>query len=268
MELFYHRYTAFHNNIVLLKLLFLSFILYLQAFYIGKGQTLMDKMTKLLKKNERYLIFDESGNLGSSGWYFIIACIDTDNCKELHNIIHKKLGIAKKMFPELAMLHSNEIKAKDAYPCIKYHILECIANKDLRISYIVSDLNHVKPSLLNDKNILYNFLMKLLIEELISENDNGTTINIICDKHSTKVASGNSFSDYIKLFLLYEKDFDVNLNIQYLDSDAKNAYIVQAADYIANALYGYYEYNDKIYYERFKHKLNAALLFPRKLFGK
>ena len=81
----------------------------------------MAQKAEILKKNERYLIFDESGNLGSSGRYFVIACIDTNNYKALHNIMHKKLGIAKKMFHELSILHSNEIKAKEAYPCIKYH---------------------------------------------------------------------------------------------------------------------------------------------------
>lgn len=108
--------------------------------------------------NQRCLIFDESGNLGNSGRYFVIACIDTHNYKALHNIIKKKLGVAKQLFQELACLHSNEIKAKDAYPCVKYHILECIANKDLSISYIVADLKYIKPALLEDKNILYNYL--------------------------------------------------------------------------------------------------------------
>ena len=48
----------------------------------------------------------------------------------------------------------------------------------------------------------------------------------------------------------------------------RGKHIVQAADYIANALYGYYEYGDNIYYSRFKHKLGSVLLFPWKLFGK
>lgn len=217
---------------------------------------------------ERYLIFDESGNLGSQGRYFVIACIDTYDQKSLHNIMHKKLGVAKTMFKKLAALHANEIKAKDAYPCIKYHILECIARKNLGISYVVADLHHVRPDLLKDKNILYNYLMRLIIEKLVTEKDNGTTINIICDNHTTKVASANSFSDYIKLYLLYEKDLHLNLKIKYMDSDAKNAYIVQAADYVANALYGYYEYGDALYFSRFKYKIKNALLFPRKLFGK
>lgn len=217
---------------------------------------------------QRYLIFDESGNLGSSGRYFVIACIDTYNIKALHNVMHKKLGMAKKMFPELSLLHSNEIKAKDAYPCIKYHILECIANKELSISYIVADLHHIKASLLENKNILYNYLMKLLIEKLVTEKDNNITLNILCDNHSTKVASANSFSDYIKLFLLYEKEYNIDLKIKYFDSNSKNAYIIQAADYVANALYGYFEYNDDIYYDRIMKKTNIHILFPWKSFGK
>ena len=218
-------------------------------------------------KNERCLIFDESGNLGSVGRYFVIACIDTHDYKSLHNIMKKKLGVAKQLFQELACLHSNEIKAKDAYPCIKHHILETIASKDLSISYIVADLNHIKPSLLDDKNILYNYLMKILIDHLVSSKDNNTTINIICDNHTTKIASGNSFKEYIKLHLLYEKNYDLKLNIVYLDSDAKNAYPVQAADYIANALYGYYEYNDSVYFKLFKNKINHPLKFPLNKFG-
>lgn len=217
---------------------------------------------------ERCLIFDESGNLGSSGRYFVIACIDTRNYKSLHNIMKKKLGIAKQLFQELACLHSNEIKAKDAYPCIKYHILESIVRKELSISYIVADLKYVKKNLLDDKNILYNFLMKLLIDRLVSDKDNNSTLNIICDNHTTKIASGNSFEEYIKLHLIYEKEYELNLNVVYMDSDDRNAYPVQAADYVANALYGWFEHEDTIYYDRFRTKINIASKFPYKNFGK
>lgn len=219
-------------------------------------------------KNQRCLIFDESGNLGNSGRYFVIACIDTRNYKELHNVMKRKLGAAKLLFQELACLHSNEIKAKDAYPCIKYHLLEVIATKELSISYIVADLKYVKPNLLKEKNIFYNYLMKLLIDKLVSEKDNNSTLNIICDNHTTKIASGNSFEEYIKLHLLYESDYDIRINVTYLDSDDSNAYPVQAADYVANALYGLYEYNDNIYYDRFKEKVNHKVRFPYKSFGK
>ncbi len=218
-------------------------------------------------ENERCLIFDESGNLGNSGRYFVIACIDTKNYKSLHNVMKNKLRIAKKQFPELALLHSNEIKAKEAYPCIKYHILETIAKKELSISYIVADLKHVKPALLKEKNIFYNYLMRLLIDRLVSQKDNGNTINIICDNHTNKVGSVNSFEEYIKLHLIYEKNYDIQLNVEYMDSDDRHAYPVQAADYVANALYGYFEYTDGLYYSQFKSCIDKKLKFPSKTFS-
>lgn len=47
--------------------------------------------TKYMYSNERCLIFDESGNLGADGRYFVISCIDTMNAKSLHNIMKRKL---------------------------------------------------------------------------------------------------------------------------------------------------------------------------------
>jgi len=219
-------------------------------------------------KSERCIIFDESGNLGNSGRYFTIACIDTTHFKSLHNVMKKKLGIAQKLFPELASLHSNEIKAKDAYPCIKHHILEILTGKDLEISYIVADLHHIRPYLLEDKNILYNYLMRLLLDKLVNEGDNNSVINIICDNKTTKVKSINSFAEYIKLHFIYERGYDLKLNVVYMDSDDKNAFSVQAADYVANALYGMYEHGNSSFYDCFKEKICIACEFPYANFGK
>ena len=67
--------------------------------------------------SDRCLIFDESGNLGRQGRYFVIACIDTYDRKALHNVMKRKLLRAKQIFPELSV-HANEIKAAEAHPCI------------------------------------------------------------------------------------------------------------------------------------------------------
>lgn len=219
-------------------------------------------------KNERCLIFDESGNLGTSGRYFVIACIDTRNAKSLHNIMKRKLKQASDKFPELKSAHSNEIKAKDAYPCVKFHILECIISKDISISYIVVDLKHIETRLLKDKNILYNFASKILISRLITKKDDGTIINIIFDNKTTKISSKNSLREYIIAYLLYEEGIDVKINFQYKDSDANDAYIIQAADYVANALYNKYEFNNSLYSDLLDFKINEQQKFPYKNFGK
>lgn len=218
--------------------------------------------------NERCLIFDESGNLGVLGRYFVISCIDTMNAKSLHNIMKRKLKQAGDKFPELKSLHAHEIKAKDAYPGVKYHILESIISKDVTISYMIIDLYHIEERLLRDKNILYNFASKILISKLITKADEGKTVNILFDNKTTKIASKNSLREYIIAHIVYEEGLDVNINFEYKDSDAGDAFIIQAADYVANALYAKYEYGNGIYEKLIRKKVNIVQHFPYKNFGK
>jgi hypothetical protein len=111
-------------------------------------------------------------------------------------------------------------------------------------------------------------MMKLLLVRLITKRDNGSPVNIICDNHTTKVGSTNSLTEYIKIEFLLERNFNINLNIQLVDSDDKNAYPVQAADYVANALYGSYEFNDSTYSSKLEGVVHRKVEFPYKQFGK
>ena len=201
------------------------------------------------------------------GRYFVISCIDTYKIKPLSNIMRRKILVAQHLFPELAVLHNHEVKAKDAYPCVKYHIAECIVKKEVSISYIVADLRHIKPTLLEDKNILYNYLMKILLDQIISEKDNGSVIHIMYDQHTTKVGSTNSMEEYIKLHFLYDKGLDIKLDFKSFDSDDANAFHIQAADYVANAIYIHYEYGTSDYFRIYSQILNKQLLFPFRNFG-
>lgn len=226
----------------------------------------MEKMSMIFN-SERHLIFDESGNLGKDGRYFVIACIDTDNVKELHNIMKRKIEIARLKFPTMKT-HTNEIKASEAFPCVKYHLLECIAKKNIKISYIVADLKYVEDRLLEDKNIFYNYIEVMLTKELIRSKDFGNKINIISDSKTTKVTSVDSFAGYLKAKINYEMNINVELNVKYLDSNAKDAYIVQAADYVANAIYAKYEYGQSLYFDILKNSFEIIEEFPRDKFGK
>ena len=223
----------------------------------------MEKMYK----NERCLVFDESGNLGSDGKYFVIACIDTYDYKSVYNSMKRKIKQAKDLFPKLGEMHQYEIKAKDAYPCVKYHILETLNKKNIKIHYIVADLDWVKPILLKDKNIFYNFITKLLLDSIISDSDKNTVINIIMDNKTTKVTSKDSLFDYIKLYFNGDKDYEIEFNCMYKDSDASDAYVVQAADYVANAVYNQYEFGNSDYISQAPDVIGRVCRFPYSHFG-
>lgn len=220
-----------------------------------------------LTTKDKTLIFDESGNMGTSGRYFVISCIETNNPKEIHNIVKKKLLKVKKDFPK-SKFQGCELKAAKALPAIKELILKSACSKNIKISYIVIDLTHVEARLLKDKNLLYNFACKLLINKIIPTKLDSPSLNIWFDNHTTKVHSRNSFSDYIKIELIYNNHIVDDVQVCYIDSDAGDAYVVQAADYIANALYAKYEYNNDRYFNLIKSKINIFEHFPYEKFGK
>jgi hypothetical protein len=221
----------------------------------------------IMADNIRTIIFDESGNMGTDGRFFVIACIDTINRKSLHNLMKKKLLAIKKQFPK-ALFDGFEHKAKDANKTSKQEILSVIAKNQYSISYIVADLKYVSAKLLDDKNILYNYLIKLLVDELIDNTFANCNLHIKLDNKSIKVKSQNSFSDYINLYLNYEKEKNLEIDVKYIDSKSGEGFVVQAADYIANALYAYYEYGNSTYYDIIKPCINIVILYPKDKFCK
>ena len=210
------------------------------------------------------LNFDESGNFGKRGRYFTIACVATENTKPLSNVMKKAVLKTKNTFPEFA--NHSEVKASDAYPPIKDYFLRKIASKDVSIRYIVADLHHVKKQLLEDENLLYNFMLKFVIEPVAMKKGlKHLVINL--DKRSIKVKSTNSFEGYIKIRLNYELNLDINIEVKYVESH--NSYAIQAADFIANAVNARYEYGKEhgYYYDLIEDKIVQKELFPRRFFG-
>lgn len=212
-----------------------------------------------------YFYFDESGNLGRGRNSFVISCIFTREPKELHNIIKKTL-LRLKQNSEKDNFNSNELKASAAKPESREIILNNISKKDLKISYIVANKNEIYDYLFKDKNILYNYLLKLLLKNYTDvfrkAGQEGSTIHLILDNRDIKVKSKNSFAEFIKEHFIYYKNINVNINVEYKDSKAKDAYNVQAADYIAHALYSYYEFGNARYYSCIENKIQHKVFFP------
>lgn len=213
---------------------------------------------------EYYMYFDESGNLGNGGKYFVIACVLTKNPKLLHNTMKKTLLYIKKNYKN-AKFNSNELKANVANKEIKEIIINNICKKDVSVSYIVAQKKYIQDNLKDDKNCLYNFLLKILLQNYNKQFRN-SKVSLILDNKTIKVKSINSFKDYINIYWNYEKKLNIYIKVEYKDSKAKDAYNIQAADYIANAIFTRYEYNNSYYYNLLKHKRGVVERFPRDKF--
>lgn len=209
------------------------------------------------------LYVDESGNLGKKGRYFVIACLAPKNSKRIKNII-------KKVFAKIINSTTNlsdvpdEIKGTLLSPEYKQEILTKLSQrKDFFCSYIVADLNHVKQELLQDKNILYNYLTQFLFKKLIYEAHED--IQIILDNHTTKVGSVHSLKDYIRTEA-YAK-WGVKNNITFEHKDSKDCKLLQCIDVMANVIYGRYSYNRLDLYGLIDKDSIQSIRFPRDKFG-
>lgn len=211
-----------------------------------------------------YLYLDESGNLGSDGRYFTIAAIETENPKPLSNVMKKTILRTKTKFERFKDV--KEIKASESNPIIKDFFLRRISSKqNINIRYIVSDKKHVKKQLLEDENLLYNYMLKFLIVPVAKKRGLKRLI-IILDKRSIKVKSANSFEDYINIILRFELNLDIEIVVKYLESH--NSYAIQAADFIANAVYINYEFENNYFYKLIAQKIAFGDRFPNNNFGK
>lgn len=215
---------------------------------------------------EYFLYFDESGNLGVDGRYFVIACILTEKPKELENKMDKILLHIKKNYKNLQW-NGYELKANSCKPWIKENIYKGIVEKDIQIAYVVADKLWIEDRLKQDKNCLYNYLLSIMLDNFKSVFRNNK-VHLILDNKSIKVKSINSFEDYIRIHVNYRLRLNSEISVQYMDSSSKKAYNIQAVDYIANAVYGKYEYSYSTYYDLIKNKICCEELFPYKKFGK
>jgi hypothetical protein len=181
------------------------------------------------------IFVDESGNLGKSGEYFVIACFIPQNYPRIKNILKRsriKFGGTRPL---------EEIKASSLTFPQKQNLLNKFAiSKDFSCSYIVTKKKHIKPNLLKDNNICYNYLASHLFKQIIVKNKS-ETIDVFMDNHTIKIASINSLKDYIRLEAYTKWGFSGKINFAYHDS--KTIPALQAADVVSNVVYGKYTYN-------------------------
>ena len=146
-----------------------------------------------------------------------------------------------------------EIKFSRASPSLRLDLLQRILRLDIDIYTIVVKKTNVNIHLRNDKNILYNYIVNLLLVPYL-ENIRPVDIRLIADLRISRVAKGMRFADYLKYKLYYEKAlYDIDLDILFYDS--LRSYGLQDVDFISGSIFKTYERRDKQYYELTKSRI-------------
>jgi hypothetical protein len=187
-----------------------------------------------------YLYIDESGDLGFTDGgsdYFIITCIKVDDDgtnKNLQRIPKKirqrKLCKKDQKCPELKFSNSSVL--------IREQFLSRAAKLNIEVSSVIIKKEYTQEKLRNNLPILYNYLLKILLEKPLSRIGRNNSLTIFLDKCMSKTQVEN-FESYIKTEFL--SIFQEIPNIEICHESSQNNEGIQVVDFICGA-FGY-KYN-------------------------
>ncbi|HEH7944432.1 DUF3800 domain-containing protein [Staphylococcus aureus] len=202
---------------------------------------------------------DESGNFGQDGDYVVVGGLQVFNSKPIHNFMKKQELKFRKMYPE--NFEGKEIKHNNSYPAMRYHYINKIVEKTEKIHYCTSNKRKCDPKMLEDENILYNYMVFRIVKRIIIQNPTLEKLTLLLDNRTTKITRRDSLVDYLKGKVYFDLNRpDVELMVIMLDSE--NSRLIQAADFIAGSVYHYYTYNNNLCYNLLKEKLDCKYHYP------
>ncbi len=209
---------------------------------------------------------DESGNMGASGKYFVLAAVIVKNMKaenRLKRIIRRE-QVLDASGQEIKKKRE-EVKFSKMKFSQRQRILNKMSREDLDVYYFVA----YKPmvSLMQQgktKNLIYNYFSKLLMEKIFKRYDDD--FEIIFDQRSTAVKSMNSLTDYIEISAYAEFPNLVGRKISVNQADSKTNLLLQAADVVAGAGAQAYALYNRHFLEILGGKIMAMVEFPKRGF--
>ena len=199
-----------------------------------------------------YIFLDESGDLGfdfgkqRTSKYFLVTVLFTDQKRPIEKLIRKiHSGLRKKFKMRTSTLHA----AKEE-PANIIRVCRGLSEKNCKIMTIYLDKSRVYTDLRDEKHILYNYIVNILLDRimnrrLISKKDG---ITLVASKRETNKFLNQNFHDYLCRQLKNNHDADLKVEVK-TPAEEK---CLQAADIASWSIFRKYEYADDSYYQLLK----------------
>lgn len=194
-------------------------------------------------------------DIGKNGRYFVICALVLDDFqgKNFSSMVKYVIKEKSKTGKEKE-LHSNQMSFDDKKFFFRY--LDPI---DFNIYYLIVDKNNVHPELFRNKDICFNYMVCLMMNELLTKTDI-LNMYVTIDERNVKTTSQKSLEDYLRIELLKHSFYYKQIYVRYEDSRKyKN---LQAVDMFANAIYAKHNYNKDYLYSYFSNKIVQSKIFP------
>jgi hypothetical protein len=214
-----------------------------------------------------YLYLDESGDLGfdfvnkrPSKFFTVSILLVKGGADNLRLLKAVKKTIKRKLNPKSQRNRSaKELKGTNTTLEIKRYFYSQIKDVDFSIYSLTLNKKRVYDSLIKDKPRVYNFISRLVLDQ-ISFYNAGLRVELIIDKSKSRPEI-TDFNNYIRRQLEAKLDPKVPLDIYHWKSEENGG--VQAADLFSWGIFRKYEKRDSGWYDIFRGKVRYDDVYLR-----
>jgi len=202
---------------------------------------------------------DESGDLGfsfdkGSTEFFIITFLFAKSKRRLEKIAREIHGGLRRLHKHVGVLHAHNEKQPT-----RNRLLKKLAGTDAKIMAIVLNKRKVYTRLQDEKAVLYNYVVNILLDRLVNKgvlpSDDGVTL--IASKRETNKFLNENFKDY----LTRQVGLKVGIRVEIATPDDEKS--LQVADFASWAIFRKHEHGDSSYRDIIANLIiEEAPLFP------
>ena len=217
----------------------------------------------------RRVFIDESGNMGKSGRYFVLAAVVMSERKaeaRVKRLIRKEQRLSVSGEELERKLWRKELKFSRMKFEQRQRILGKLAKEEgVDVFYFVA----YKPRVLlllegKQKNLIYNYFSKLLMSKIFRRYEDD--FEIVFDQRATAVKSMNSLLEYIEISAYVEFPKLTTKKISVNQADSKTNTLLQVADLAAGAAAQAYALGNQHFLELLGERVKMIYEFPRRGF--
>lgn len=211
-----------------------------------------------------YIFLDESGDLGfnfkkkGTSNFFVITFLFLDGDKKsLEKIVKKTHAeLNKKIKRRIGVLHATNEKL-----ITRQRLLKRLTEIDCSIMYIYLNKKEVFTRLQDEKEVLYNYVVNILLNRIYIKKviPIDKEIELIASRRETNRFLNDNFKNYLSQQVKNNHNKGIKISIK-TPSEEKG---LQVVDFVSWAIFRKYEKSDENYYSIIKGKIiEENPLFP------
>ena len=211
-----------------------------------------------------YIFLDESGDLGfdfskkKTSQFFIVSFLFVENKKPIEKLVDKIFsGFSKKEVKN----HHGVLHCFKENPKTRQQVLKMLSEKEVSIISIYLNKKRVYTKLQDEKHVLYNYVVNILLDRIYTKKIIPTDrpIEFIASKRETSKFLNENFCNYLHSQIQNNHKLDIKIKIKQPHEEK----CLQVVDFVCWTMFRNREHQDDSYLNMIKQKIvEESPLFP------